>query len=366
MFIEKIDFNRIGSSPASWIQNADTRYQIRIQMQEKLQQLKTQIQNVDMRHLAEQLKQQVEAMDVRVLLHNLRTTIPFQRVKEIIEHIKYYVIHLMEDFVVVDKINAFGAKVHKLIKIYKIDQHIQVLMDTSVQLAHKYQLKETVEKLSNVLQQVNIKDHFEKLVRLIDDAIKQLKALSFKKIIEEVNRFLDMLIKKLRSFDYHQFVDETNNKIREVTQRINGEIQALALSEKAIALTLFVEDIKAMVSVHLENTKDIQITLFFDWLQEALSAVFLTSMKAKFQETLEDIRDRVYQMDIQQEVQRYLSLVGQVYSTLVTYISDWWSLAAKNLTDFAEQYSLQNWARNLKALTFLNLKSSHRDRKSVV
>ncbi|XP_053747096.1 apolipoprotein B-100 [Panthera pardus] len=350
LFIEKIDFNRIGSSPASWIQNADTRYQIRIQMQEKLQQLKTQIQNVDMQHLAEQLKQQVEAMDVRVLLHKLRTTIPFPRVKEIIEHIKYYVIHLMEDFVVVDKINAFGAKVHKLIKMYKIDQHMQVLMDTSVQLAHKYQLKETVEKLSNVLQQVNIKDHFEKLVRLIDDAIKQLKALSFKKIIEEVNRFLDMLIKKLRSFDYHQFVDETNNKIHEVTQRINGEIQALALSEKAIALTLFVEDIKAMVSVHLENTKDIQITLFFDWLQEALSAVFLTSMKAKFQETLEDIRDRVYQMDIQQEVQRYLSLVGQVYSTLVTYISDWWSLAAKNLTDFAEQYSLQDWAGNLKAL----------------
>ncbi|KAF0870770.1 APOB protein, partial [Crocuta crocuta] len=350
LFIEKIDFNRIGSSTASWIRNVDTKYQIRIQMQEKLQQLKTQIQNIDMQHLAEQLKQQVEATDVRVLLYKLRTTIPFQRIKEIIEHIKYYVIHLMEDFVVAEKINAFGAEVHKLIKMYKIDQHIQGLMDASVQLANEYNLEKTVQQLSNILQQVKIKDHFEKFVRLIDDAIKQFKELSFKKIIEEVNRFLDMLIKKLRSFDYHQFVDETNNKIREVTQRINDEIQALELPKKAKALPLFVEDIKAMVLVHLENMKDIHITLFFDWLQEALSSVSLTSMKAKFQETLEDIRDRVYQMDIQQEIQRYLSLVGQVYSTLVTYISDWWTLAAKNLSDFAEQYSLQDWAENLKAL----------------
>ncbi|MCP6468285.1 hypothetical protein NL473_29885, partial [Klebsiella pneumoniae] len=40
----------------------------------------------------------------------------------------------------------------------------------------------------------------------------------------------------------------------------------------------------------------------------------------------------------------------QVYTTLVTYISDWWTLASKNLTDFAEQYSIQNLAESVKAL----------------
>ncbi|XP_025723366.1 apolipoprotein B-100 isoform X2 [Callorhinus ursinus] len=341
LFIEKTDFNRIGSSTAFWIQNVDTKYKIKIQIQEKLQQLKTQIQNIDIQHLAEQLKQQVEATDVRVLLHWLRITI---------EHVKYYIINLMEDFEVDEKINALGAMSHQLIKMYEIDQHIQVLMDKSVQLAHQYKLKETVQKLSNVLQQVQIKDYFEKLVTFIDNAIKQLKALSFKKIIGQVNRFLDMLVKRLRSFDYHQFVDEINNKVREVTQRLNGEIQALELSQKAKALTLFVEDIKATVLIHLEHLKGTQINLFFDWLQEALNSTPLIYMREKFQETLEDIRDRVYQMDIQWEVQRYLSLVGQVYSTLVTYISDWWSLTAKNLTDFAEQHSIQDWAENLKVL----------------
>ncbi|XP_058407707.1 apolipoprotein B-100 [Diceros bicornis minor] len=348
LFIEKIDFNKIGSSIASWIQNVDTKYQIRIQIQEKLQQLMTQIQNTDIQHVAEKLKQQVDAIDVRVLLDQLRTTIPFQRIKQIIEYVKYCIITLIEDFEVTEKINAFRAMVHKLIKMYEIDQDIQVLMDKSVQLAHKYKLKETVQKLSNILQQVEIKDHFEKLAGFIDDAVKQLNALSFKKSTEGVNRFLDMLLKKLRSFDYHQFVNETNNKIREVTQRINGEIEALELPKKAKALKLFIEDIKAVASVQLENIKNTKITIFLDCLREALSSASLVYMKTKFKETLEDIRDQIYQMDVQQEVQRYLSLVGQVYSTLVTYISDWWSLAAKNLTDFAKQYSIQDCAENLK------------------
>ncbi|XP_032209094.1 apolipoprotein B-100 [Mustela erminea] len=350
LFIEKTDFSRIGSSTAFWIQNVDAKYKIKIQIQEKLKQIKTQIENLDLQHLAEQLKQQVQATDVRVLLHWLRTIIPFQRIQEIIEHVKYYIINLMKDFEVAEKISALGTMSHELIKMYEVDKHIQVLMDKSVQLAHQYKLTETVQKLSSVLQQVKIKDHYEKLVTFIDNAIKQLKALSFKKIIEQVNRSLDLLVKRLRSFDYHQFVNETNNKIHEVTQRLNGEIQALELPQKAKALTLFVEDIKAKVSVHLEHLKGTQINIFFDQLQEALSSTSLIYMKEKFRETLEDTRDRLYQMDIQQEVQRYLSLIGQAYSTLVTFISDWWSLAAKNLTDFAEQYSIQDWAENLKAL----------------
>ncbi|XP_012508517.1 PREDICTED: apolipoprotein B-100 [Propithecus coquereli] len=348
-FIENIDFNKTGSSTASWIQNVDTKYQIRKWIQEKLQQLEAHIQNTDLEHFAGKLKQQVEATDVKVLLDQLRTTIPLGRIHDVLEHVKY-VVDLTGDFEVTEKIDAFRATVYKLIKAYAVDQQIQVLMDKSVQLAHQYKLKESVQKLSNVLQQIEIKDYFEKLIRFIDDAVKQLDALSLKKFVEEVNKFLDMLVKKLRSFDYHQFVDETNNKISEVTQRINGKIQALELPQKAETLKLFVEDTKTVASEYLESLKDIKITLIIDWLQDALDSTSLTHMKAKFQETLEDIRDRMYQMDIQQELERYLSLVGQVYSTLVTYISDWWNLAAKNLTDFAEQYSIPDLAESVKAL----------------
>ncbi|XP_007516840.2 apolipoprotein B-100 [Erinaceus europaeus] len=350
LLIEKIDFHRINSRIASWVENMDNNYQIRIQIQEKLQQIKTQIEIIDTQHLAGKLKQQLETFDVKVLWDQLRATIPFQKIKEIIEHVEYRVISLIEGLKVTEKVNTFIVIIHKLIELYEIDQHTQVLVDKLVQLANQYKLKETVEKISNALRHVEMKVHFEKLLSLIDDATKKLKTLSFETFIEEVNRFLNMLVKKLRSFDYHQFVDTTNNKIHEVTRRINSEIQALELPQKAKALKLFVDSIKVMVSDIWEKVKNIKITLFFDWLQDPLSSASLTYMREKFLGTLEDIRDRLYQMDTQREIERYLSLLGHIYSTLVTYVSDWWILAAKNLTDFADQYSIQDWAKKMKVL----------------
>lgn len=349
-FIEKIDLNKIGNSIASWVQMMDTKHQIRIQLQDKLQQFKTQIQNIDTQHLVEKLKEQIETVDVRVLLDWLRTTIPFQKIKEMIDHVKYRVKSLIESSKVVEKIIAFKVICHKIIKFFEIDKHIQVLMDKLIELFPQCKLKETIQRLSNTLQQVEIKVYFEKLVDFIDNATQKLKALSFKKFTEEVNKFLATLLKKLNSFDYHQFVEETNNKIREVTQRINDEIQALELPQKAKALTLFVEEMKAMASLYLENLKNMKITFFLDWLQETLSSASFIYMQEKFQETLEDVRDRIYEMDIQKEGQRYLSLIGQGYSTFITYITDWWNLVAKNLIDFAELYSLHSWAENLIAL----------------
>ena len=323
----------------------DSNYQVRIQIQEKLQQLRTQIQNIDIQQLAAEVKRQMDAIDVTMHLDQLRTAILFQRISDIIDRVKYFVMNLIEDFKVTEKINIFRVIVRELIEKYEVDQHIQVLMDKSVELAHRYSLSEPLQKLSNVLQRIEIKDYYEKLVGFIDDTVEWLKALSFKNTIEELNRLTDMLVKKLKAFDYHQFVDKTNSKIREMTQRINAEIQALKLPQKMEALKLLVEDFKTTVSNSLERLKDTKVTVVIDWLQD-----ILTQMKDHFQDTLEDVRDRIYQMDIQRELEHFLSLVNQVYSTLVTYMSDWWTLTAKNITDFAEQYSIQNWAESIKVL----------------
>ena len=287
----------------------------------------------------------MDAIDVTMHLDQLRTAILFQRISDIIDRVKYFVMNLIEDFKVTEKINTFRVIVRELIEKYEVDQHIQVLMDKSVELAHRYSLSEPLQKLSNVLQRIEIKDYYEKLVGFIDDTVEWLKALSFKNTIEELNRLTDMLVKKLKAFDYHQFVDKTNSKIREMTQRINAEIQALKLPQKMEALKLLVEDFKTTVSNSLERLKDTKVTVVIDWLQD-----ILTQMKDHFQDTLEDVRDRIYQMDIQRELEHFLSLVNQVYSTLVTYMSDWWTLTAKNITDFAEQYSIQNWAESIKVL----------------
>lgn len=68
---------------------------------------------------------------------------------------------------VTEEIKAFRVMVHEFIEMHKIDQHIQALMDKSVQLAQEqYKLQETVQKLSSVLQQVKMAEIVEKLISL--------------------------------------------------------------------------------------------------------------------------------------------------------------------------------------------------------
>ncbi|XP_043843071.1 apolipoprotein B-100 [Dromiciops gliroides] len=338
-FVEKINVNKVHA--IVWT---------RAQVLEKLQQLKQQLQNFDFQAWADWLKGQVETIDVRVYMEFLRTSLPIQELNRVIEYIKEIVMNLLEDYEVTEKINAFRAKIHGLARKHELHKRAQVLMDKLVQLANQYKLKETTQKLTNALKKVDIKAYFEKLQTLVDKAVKKAQMVKFEQLIVEVNKFLDLLVQTLRSFDYNQFVDEANKIIHELIQKINKEIRALELPQKIEAAKLYAAEVRATLSDYLEKIKDTRLTVISDWLWDVLSSTSGADIKGRLQEILEDTRDRLYKLDIQKEIQQRLQTLSQVYSTLVTYVVDWWMLAAKELTDFAEQYHIKDWAENVKSL----------------
>ncbi|XP_074050950.1 apolipoprotein B-100 [Macrotis lagotis] len=338
-FVEKMNVNKI--HVMVWIQT---------QILEKLQQLNQQIQNIDLQYWADWLKGQIENIDVRVYIEFLRTSLPIRELNNIIEYIKEVVMNLLEDYEVTEKINGFRAKIHELTQKYEVHKRVQVLMDRLVQLANQYKLKETTQKLTNSLKKMEIKNYFEKLRTLVDKAVRKAQTAKFEQLIDEVNKFLDLLVKSLRSFDYNQFVDEANKTIRELIQKINEEIQALELPQKIEAAKLYATEVRVTLSEYLEKIKDTQLTVIIDWFWDVMSYSSVDDIRERFQEILEDTRDRLYKLDIQKEIQQRLQTLSQVYNTLVTYISDWWVLVAKELTDFAEQYHIKDWAEGVKRL----------------
>uniref|UniRef100_A0A452IQX4 Apolipoprotein B100 C-terminal domain-containing protein n=1 Tax=Gopherus agassizii TaxID=38772 RepID=A0A452IQX4_9SAUR len=348
--IAQYDPSKIESSAKAWIQNMDAEYKILAQVQGKLEELKSQIHNIDAKHIAENLKQQVQAVDIKKLLEKIRSSLPVQKMNEIIEQIKDILFNLMEDYEVAEKISAFRGKMHDMIMKYEIDKQAQFLMDRMIQLSDQYKVKEIVQKLTISLKKIDIRSFFDKIVSVIDDAVKQVQAFDYQKLMDEVNKFLDMVIKQLKNFDYNQFVDQTNNKIREITQKINDEIRTLELSQKAEALKQYMKDVNAAVSKFMEQLKDTKLTAVIDWFRDLLSSTVFADLKVKLNENLEDLRDRIYQMDIPKECQRYLQKASQFYNTIVTYISDQWDIASKKIALLAEQYDVKKWAEKVNVL----------------
>ncbi|NXT37091.1 APOB protein, partial [Pelecanoides urinatrix] len=339
--------SKIGSSTLAWIKNVDDEYKITARIQENLEQLKIHIQNVDVRRIAENLKQQIKMFDTKEVLEKLKHSLPIEKINEVLEQIKDFILNWIEEYEVSEKISAFRGHVHKLIVKYEIDKQVYFLMDRMIELLNQYRIKETVQKLIIYLKNIDVKSCFDKIVAFIDDAVKKVQTFDYEMMIKEVNKFLDMVIKKLKSFDYNQFVDDTNNKIREVTQKINEELRNLELPQKAEALKQYMRDFRAVISKYMEQLRDTKLAAIINWFKELINSTTFANLKAKVNEQLEDLRERISEMDISQEFQWYLQKISQFYSSVVIYISDQWNIAFKKIVALAEENDLKNWAENL-------------------
>lgn len=348
--LSQYDLSQIGSTVAAWIESIDTQYKIRAHVQDKLDCLKTQIQSIDAQQVAESLKQQLEAIDLRALMEKLKVSFPVRKISDILEQVKDIVLNLMEDYEVAEKINAFQAQMHKLIVNYELDQRAKVLMDKMVELCNQNEIKETIQKVTLSLKKLDIKYFFNQGLKFIDDTVKQLQTFDYNNLVDEVNRFLDVVIKKVRAFDYNKFVDETNLKVREVTQKINEEIRAFDLPQKVQAAQEYLRELTTVLSEYVQDLKDTRLAAIVDWFTDLLSSTTVRELKAKVRDYLEDVRDRLQQMDIPKECQRHLEKASQAYGTIVTYLADQWTTAAEKIARWAEQHDVKNLADNLNRL----------------
>ncbi|XP_070588903.1 apolipoprotein B-100 [Erythrolamprus reginae] len=346
-FISQYDPSQIGSNTAAWIQNVDATYKIRAQIQEKLNILKNQIQNFDAQHIAQTLNRQIEAIDAAKLIEKLKIQLPFEKIDRLLRQIKDIILNFMEDYEISEKINAFRVRMHELIVKHNIDGQAKVLMDNVVELYKQQKISETIQRLAIRLKKIDIKPFFNQIVKFIDDAIKNLQTLDYKKLVDGINDFLDCVIKKLKSFDYNSFVDETNNKIRQATQKINDEIQALELPQKLEAAKQYIKDVRAVASQYIEKWKDSRLAATVNWFNDLLSSTAIQELKNKIFDFLEDARKRIYQIDIPTEFHSFLQKASQLYRTVVSYIVDKWDIASKKISVLAEKYNVKTMAERL-------------------
>nr|XP_013807509.1 PREDICTED: apolipoprotein B-100 [Apteryx mantelli mantelli] len=361
--IQKLQFffhqyypSEIGSSTLTWIKNVDGKYKITAWIQENLEQLKIQIQNIDVRRSVENLKQQIKTIDVKEVLQKLKRSLPIKKLNEVLEQIKDFILNWMEEYEVSEKISAFRGHMHKLIVKYEIDKQVYFLMDRMIELFNQYKIKETVQKLTSYLKKIDVKSCFDKIVTFIDNAVKKVQTFDYEMMINEINTILDMLIKSLKSFDYNQFVDDTNNKIRELTQKINEELRNLELPQKAEALKQYMRDVSAVISKYVEQLRDTKLAAIINWFKDLINSTTFANLKAKINEHLEDLRERISEMDISKEFQWYLQKISQFYNSVVIYISDQWNIAFKKIVALAEEYDIKNWAENLNQFIELGFK----------
>ncbi|XP_044145271.1 apolipoprotein B-100 [Bufo gargarizans] len=348
--IEKfvVQFNDLDQSLAAWIQNLDKQYQIKASIQRFLYQIQYYIQEIDVDKMAQKMKHLLQSIDISEYVEQIKTSVLIENMRFVIEQIKNIIVTQLEEFQISEKINAVVDKFQDFVAKYDIDKKLEVLIEKFIEFLNQQRVKETIKKATDMLNNIDVRQHCKKVIAFIDEAVKQVKDYDFKKLIDDINYYLDILVQKMRSFNYDKFVDDFNNKIKELTEAINNKLRALELPQKAEALRQYLNDVRAMVTEYLQQVRETRFAAVAKWYEDIMTSTVLNEWKTRVIEHLEDTRDRIYAMNIKEECQRYLQQVSQAYRRLVFFITEQWNTVAAKINDFAQENGIQDWADRLK------------------
>uniref|UniRef100_H3B136 Apolipoprotein B n=1 Tax=Latimeria chalumnae TaxID=7897 RepID=H3B136_LATCH len=340
--IQQYNLKSIKESASAFLQNMNAKYKIITQLQEMLEKLKTEIQKLDIQKIADNLKSHIQCINIEDYIKKLKSYLPSEKITEIIERLKAILLSLIEEYEVSEKINILCVKIKEIIVQYEVDKQAHVLMDKTLQLINQYKVKEKIKTALASLKNIDVKPCINKMNKNVGDAIKQLKSYDYKQFIDQLNNLIDRIVQKLKSFDYDTFVDETNNKIQELTEKLNGQIKALE------PLKVHVENSLRAAMEYAKTFKDTKLSAIIEWFKDLLTTTALNDLKNSMQENLEELRTRIYSINIEQELQMYLEQTSQVYRGVINYITEQWNKIANMIADLADLYHVRDWATSIQ------------------
>ncbi|XP_064159415.1 apolipoprotein B-100 isoform X1 [Anguilla rostrata] len=318
--ITQVDFQKLTDNSVAWLQELDTKFKIKEKLQEKIRELKQVIESFDILMFIHDLRDYITSINVVEHLDKL-ANIPTDEIARVIDSMKDVIVNWIEEYEVADKINAVIFKVKELIKKYDMGKKLEALMDQASQLIKQYKLQETVQSVVNIVKSIDFQSLSDKFMQMLEDAINSLKAIDFKQMLDDLNDYIAKIVQQIREFDYNAFVDETNQKISEMIQYVNEQIEANEIPQKIEASREFLRSILETMNNYLEQLKNTKVAEMLKIIKDVIDTTALNDIKTKIQESLEDMRQRISDMDIRNEISLHLERARDSYMNMISYIA---------------------------------------------
>ncbi|XP_019909282.2 apolipoprotein B-100 isoform X2 [Esox lucius] len=251
-FIKQIDMQKLKHSSVAFLLDIDAQFEIKAKLENAMSDLKRSIENLDRTRFIKYVRDYISSFNLEANVEQLLALLPTEYISKTLESVK----ELIQDSQIIGSVNAFHAKLRKIIVKYDVDKKLEVLLEKFVELIKQFKIKETIQVLVNNLKAVDIPG---KVMQILAEAIKILKTTEISEVIDKLNLYLNSFVHKLKSFDYNAFVDEVNRCIAEYTTHVNKLIKALEIPEKLEAFREFVNFVITSAVNFIDNLRDIRI-----------------------------------------------------------------------------------------------------------
>ncbi|XP_059209033.1 apolipoprotein B-100 isoform X2 [Centropristis striata] len=319
--IRQIDLEKLTEGSAVWLRDLDSKFEILDKIKNKLSEMKQAIKNFDVNMFMQDVKDYILSIDFAMYAKQLSYEIPSSDMAKVLESMNDVIVNWIDEYEIPTKINSVYSYIRDLLLKYSLDDKFKELMDQVVILIEQFKIKETVRSMVDALKAINFEFAYDKMMQLLDSVTIQLKAVDIRKMIDELNEHISSMLVSIKEFDYSAFVDETNKKIAELTSYINEQIKTHEIVQKIEAVREFFREIQNSFFTYLDELKNTKVADALKKLKNVFDTTFYNDLMIKIQDILEDMRQRILDMDIRNEMYIYLQRASESYSNVVAFIS---------------------------------------------
>lgn len=319
--IGQINFETLTESYAVWLQDLDSKYLILDQIKHTLFQVKEAIESFFTGMFFHDMKEYILSIDFAMYVEQLSHNISPSDISKVIESMNDVMVNWIDEYEIPNKLNAVYFYFRDLLIKYHFDVGFKDIMDHVVTLVKEFKIEKTVQSISDALKTIQLEFAHDKIMLFLHDIINHLKAIDFRKNVDRFNQYLASMIRSMKEHDYMTFVAETNQKIVALTSYVNKRIETYELVHKIEAAREFVREIQRSVFAYLEELKNTKVVDALQKLKKVIDSTFYNDIKMKLIEMLEDLRQRILEMDIRSEIYVQLQRTSEFYGNIIIYIS---------------------------------------------
>ncbi|XP_032403180.1 LOW QUALITY PROTEIN: apolipoprotein B-100 [Xiphophorus hellerii] len=320
--IRQMDLQKLRERSAAFLHDLDTKYDILETIREKLSELKNNLEDFNLSQFVEVVKNFLLAFDWASYVELLSYQIPVSEIARVMESMNEVIINWIDEYEVPNKLNTVYSYGKDILLKYEIDDIFKDLMDQAVVLIREWKIEETVQSIVTALKSIKLEMIYNIMLDCLHSIIHKIREIDFKNSIDNLNERISSTVKSMKDFDYSSFVDESNIKIVELTDYLNNEINKYEIVKKIEAVRKFFREIQNYVYTYLDELKNTKVADALKKLKDVIDTAFYNDVKLKVQDILEDMRQRILDMDIRDEIQVYLQRASDSYRNIVTFFSD--------------------------------------------
>ncbi len=319
--IRRFDLQKLTESSAAWLKELDSKYLILEKVKEKLLELKQAIENFDIGSFFQDVRDYLLSIDLAMYADQLLYEVPSADIARVMESMNDVIVNWIDEYEVPNKLNAVYFYIRDLLLKYDLDDKFKQLMDQVLILIEEFKISETVQSVVDSLKSVKFEFVYDKIMQLLHNVTSQLRAIDFKESIDYLNERISSMLKSIRELDHSAFIDETNKKIAELTHYINEQIKTYEIVQKIEAVREFFREIQTSVFAYLDELKNTKVADALKKLKKVIDTTIYNDIKMKMKDMLEDMRQRILDMDIRDEIYIHLRRASESYANMVAYIS---------------------------------------------